>query len=83
LAFSAGPDGGREIYIIGVDGRNLKQLTAGGDNLDPSFSPDGKWISFRKNRDGKNEIYVIRRNGGQETRLTGAASSNWQPHWGK
>ena len=70
------------IYTIGVDGKGLQQLTSGGDNLGPSYSHDGEWITFTSYRDGKNEIYVMRVNGSEVTRITGSGVSNYQPRWG-
>lgn len=83
LAFYAGPNGDRNIYIIDVDGKNLTQLTNGGDNLGPSFSPDGEWIAFTSFRDGNNEIYVMRTDGSEQTRMTGDSRPDWQPRWGR
>ena len=63
LAFYAGPRGDHNIYTIGLDGKDLRQLTQGGDNLAPSYSPDGQWIAFTSFRDGNNEIYAIHPDG--------------------
>jgi Tol biopolymer transport system component len=66
-----------------VDGSNLKQLTSAGDNLGPSWSPDGDWIAFTSFRDGNNEIYIMHPDGTQQVRLTNNLISDWQPRWGK
>ncbi len=83
LTFYAGPRYDRDIYLIDVDGDNLRQLTDGGDNLGPSFSPDGAWIAFTSYRDGNNEIYIMNIYGGQVTRLTENAWPEWQPRWSR
>src|ERR1700752_1737591 len=54
LAFYAGPAGDHNIYVINADGTGLVQLTDGGDNLGPSWSPDGNWNSLTFFRDGNN-----------------------------
>jgi TolB protein len=83
LTFYAGPRPDRDIYLIDIDGENLRQLTDGGDNLGPSFSSDGKWIAFTSYRDGNNEIYIMNIYGGQVTRLTENAWPEWQPRWSR
>ena len=40
---------GRSIYRVDLDGSNLKQLTNGHGDQDPSCSPDGKWVYFINN----------------------------------
>lgn len=83
LAFYAGVTGDHNIFTIGVDGQDLRQLTSGGDNLGPSFSPDGQWIAFTSYRDLNNEIYIMHADGSQQTRLTFDPRADWQPRWGR
>jgi len=40
---------GRSIWRVDLDGSNLKQLTNGHGDQDPSCSPDGKWVYFINN----------------------------------
>jgi Tol biopolymer transport system component len=49
--FWAGDDADRhgQIYVIDADGSNLQQLTHGGDNRWPIWSPDGTRIAFVRN----------------------------------
>ncbi|MGQ0604808.1 MAG: hypothetical protein ACT4QE_24265 [Anaerolineales bacterium] len=82
LTFYRGPFNGRNIFVIGVDSSNLRQLTDGGDNLGPDFSPDGQWITFSSFRDGNNEIYIMRPDGSDVYRLTENRRSEYQPRWG-
>ena len=82
LAFYAGPKTDHNIFAINIDGTNLRQLTNGGDNLGPCFSPDGDWITFTSFRDFNNEIYIMRPNGSEQTRLTFGPRADWQPQVG-
>jgi len=60
-----------QIFVMDVDGKNLKQLTnVQAINSNPSFSPDGKWIVFESNRDGDNEIYIMKADGQNQEPLT-------------
>jgi TolB protein len=77
----------RELVIMNQDGSDPRLLTAGGNNLAPSFSPDGSWITFTSYRDKYREdlgceIYIMRRDGSDVIRLTDDEFCNWQPRWG-
>ena len=52
-------------------------------NTKPTWSPDGSKTAFYSNRDGDNEIYVVRADGsGPQTDLTNAhASEDFGPAW--
>lgn len=87
LVTFAGPRWNREIYRMSSDGSNLERLTNGGNNLSPSFSPDGGWIAFTSYRDHPQdeegcEIYIIELSSGDIQRLTNNAYCDWQPRWG-
>lgn len=84
----AGPSWQHEIYLVNLDGSDPRQVTQGGNNLAPSFSPDGRWIAFTSYRDRYQddngcEIYIMRIDGSQVTRLTDNDFCDWQPRWGK
>ena len=82
IAFYSGDTANHNIFVVDPSGSDMRQLTDGGDNLGPSFSPDSNWIAFTSFRDGNNEIYVMRTDGSQVTRLTTSPDSDWQPRWG-
>ena len=77
----------RDIYLFDTNGENLRQLTDGLGNLAPSFSPDGRWITFMSYRDHPHavlgcEIYIMRVDGSAVRRLTDNEICDWQPRWG-
>ena len=53
----------------------------GGDKLEPTVSPDGRRIAFVSTRDGNREIYVMDRNGQNQTRLTFTPYDESEPDW--
>jgi TolB protein len=78
----------RELYIMNPDGSNVRQLTpSGGNSQGPSFSPDGKWVTFTAYFDNFGddhgcEIYIIRIDGTDLRRLTNNDYCDYQPRWG-
>ena len=78
----------RDIYTFDLNGENVSQLTDGFGNLAPSFSPDGRWITFMSYRDHLRqdlgcEIYIMRVDGSDPRRLTDNDICDWQPRWGQ
>jgi Tol biopolymer transport system component len=77
----------RDIYIFDTNGENMRQLTNGLNNLAPSFSPDGNWVTFMSYRDQPQqdlgcEIYIVRIDSSDARRLTDNDICDWQPRWG-
>jgi WD40 repeat protein len=77
----------REIVLLEV-GEEPVTITSGGDNLSPSFSPDGEWITFMSYRDhywesDGCEIYIMRKDGTDIRRLTDNSYCDYQPRWGE
>jgi TolB protein len=87
LASYAGSPWKWNMFLLHADGSGLKQIQVNGVALAPAFSPDGQWIVFTGyldnpgNPDGC-EIYVMKLNGNQVTRLTYNPYCDWQPRWG-
>lgn len=73
------------LWIAPTDGsgkpRRLTQTEK--KDLHPRWSPDGKWILFESNRSGDMQLWAIRRDGGEATKLTdistGAGTAIWSP----
>jgi serine/threonine protein kinase len=71
-----------DLFISGVDGANLRQLTNDlANDRYPEWSPDGSTIAFYSDRTGKYEIWTST-SSGQLTQLTNASDfSTIYPHW--
>lgn len=84
------PDGSRilfqngtTLYDMAVDGSGQRQLaTAVSDVRVRSYSPDGQKVVFASNRDGNNEIYIMNKDGTQQTRLTINSADDSGAVWG-
>ena len=67
-------EGGSNIWIYDVSGRTqIRQLTQGGRNERPIWTPDGERVTFGSDRDGTMSIYLQPADGGGDAeRLTTA-----------
>jgi Tol biopolymer transport system component len=86
IVFCSARDGNRELYIMGADSKNVRQLThaPGCYNGGPFFSPDGKRVIFRSDRKKEDhlQLYVINADGSGERALTDDLSwVQWGPYW--
>lgn len=71
----------QQIYLVDSEGRDARQLRTGVvPSSQPEWSPDGRWILFRGDRD----LYLIRPDGAGLRRLThdraGEQSAAWSPN---
>jgi Tol biopolymer transport system component len=61
----------------------MRQITRGGNNKAPDFSPDGQWITFASQLTAnRNEVFIVRVDGTELYQLTFDRNINWQPRWG-
>lgn len=73
-----------EIWLS-KDGQKPFQLTntAKNSSTSPAFSPDGLWLAFLADRGDKNQIFVLRLDGGEARPATkeeeGVSSFEWHP----
>ncbi len=74
-----------EIYVMNADGGNQQRLTENRKNdWGPSWSPDGKRITFASDRKGdlvNIEIYVMDADGGNQQKLTENRVHDRFPSW--
>jgi Tol biopolymer transport system component len=78
IAFSRSTDAfNSDIFLMNADGSKLRRLTRSqgthdelGEEMTPTWSPDGRTLVFTSNRDGNLELYAIDRSGRNERRLT-------------
>ena len=87
IASYSGASWHREIFLMQADGSDLRQISSGGNAQAPSFSPDGNWIVFTGYIDKYGdldgcELYEMRVDGDEITRLTDNSYCDWQPRWG-
>ena len=71
----------RNLWLVRADGTGLRQLTRGGGDSDPQWSPDDRTIAFSGARGGPSQIYTIALDGGEAHKLTGEAKGAFGARW--
>ena len=82
IAFSAMSDGITDIYTINPDGSNMRKLTESeGNNEDPCWSPDGRYLAFSSSRDGQYGLYIMNSNGQNQRKIIYSDGEETAPSW--
>src|SRR3954464_9740209 len=89
MSVAAAPDG--RTLAVDLQGSIWTVPAAGGtatritdifnDARQPSFSPDGKWISFFAYRDGGYDLWAVAPDGTNQHKLTWGAFDDREPAW--
>ena len=55
------PTGELDLVVVDADGANLRALTYDrAKDVEPAWTPDGKHVVFRSDRDGVSNLYALR-----------------------
>ncbi|MGH6629077.1 MAG: TolB family protein, partial [Burkholderiales bacterium] len=80
LAFQHFVEGQWRIFVIGRDGKGLRQLTSGAaDDREPVWTADGKALLFSSDRSGNFDIWKVAASGGTPERITSATADEYFP----
>jgi Tol biopolymer transport system component len=73
---------GANLFSMTEYATRARQLTSAVQNYFASISPDGSRIAFTTNRDGNEEIYIMKADGSDQRNLTSSSSTrdSW-PKW--
>ncbi len=73
------------VYTLPVEGGEAKLVSNSGGmafESQPRFSPDGKWIAFLSDRDGAENLWIMKTDGSEPKQLTKDQNSEFaSPAW--
>lgn len=78
LLFTSQREGNWEIYITGLDGKEIRNLSnnpQANDGL-PTISPDGNWVAFVSDRNFGGAVWAVPLAGGRVQKLFDLPASN-------
>ncbi len=90
LSLDVSPDGRTiafellgDLYTLPIEGGAAKRLTSGlAFDSQPRYSPDGKWIAFLSDREGSENVWIIKADGTDPKQLSKDTSSEFaSPAW--
>jgi Tol biopolymer transport system component len=92
LSLDVAPDGKTivfellgDIYTLPIEGGQAKVVDGGmAFDSQPKFSPDGKWIAFLSDREGTENVWIMKADGSEPKQVSkdpnsAFASPNWSP----
>ena len=83
IAFVCRADAGFNIFVANADGTQPMQLTSSGNNEDPDWSPDGRYMVFASTaKGGVFNLALMRDDGSNFKRLTNGRGGDFEPAWG-
>ncbi len=84
IAYSCMIEDHFDICTIKPDGTDMKRLTRNkGNDENPCWSPDGRYIIFTSNRTGRYQLYIMTANGMNQTRITSFEGNQTDPFWSR
>jgi TolB protein len=80
IAFVSDRTGSPQIFAMDPEGANVRQLTAGGFNTQPRWSPKGDTIVYTR-RQGPHDLWAMSADGSNPRRLTSGTGDSQGATW--
>jgi Tol biopolymer transport system component len=81
IAFTRGPSGHADIFVMNSDGTGAHRLTSGPDDTQPDWAPAGLRLVFTGTAGGNTDLYEINANGTHRHRITDSRARDFRPAW--
>src|SRR5438270_6984401 len=91
IAFVRYERGSYAIFVMSAEGGQPRRLSAAPPHAlpaskelfqdSPTWSPDGRWIAFASDRDGRSGVYVMRADGTDTRRISVSKTGDGAPSW--
>jgi TolB protein len=82
IAYTGMEDSRFDIFTLDPSGGDARNLTNGrGNNEDPCWSPNGRYIVFSSTRDGGYHLYIMTANGQNQRMITALKGEQTSPSW--
>ena len=76
------PKNNYDLYVYDLPTAKITKLTnAQGNNENPVWSPDGRFLAFSSTRSGKSEIYIMAIDGSGVRKLANLSGASQMPSW--
>ena len=77
------PTNNEDVWAVGVEGADSLAVAIGpASELNPAFSPDGRWLAYQSSESGQYEVYVApfpTLSGKRQVSTGGGAYPKWDP----
>ena len=72
------------MFTVDVNDGTIKRLTQNqGNNEEPSWSPDGRYLAFTSTRSGESKLYIMTADGRFQTMVSAGKGQYMTPSWGR
>ena len=70
-----------EHGVYAVSNRQVSEAAGQGNNEDPAFSPDGRYVVFSSSRVGRPALFLADTTGAHQVQLTRSGGDDTSPSW--
>ncbi|MBM4269338.1 MAG: Tol-Pal system beta propeller repeat protein TolB [Deltaproteobacteria bacterium] len=70
-----------QIFVLDLASGSVTQVTRAGENVDPAWAPDGRYLVYSSSRSGRDELFVSDWRGLQSHRLIAGPGGDTSPAW--